>query len=164
MKILVKNNFLYTETETFKCSIGRGGVTKQKIEGDHCTPIGTFKFEKIYYREDKLGKIDFAISSDRISDQDGWCDDPKNKFYNQFVKFPFDGSAEELFRKDDLYDIVCVINYNTKPIVPGKGSAIFLHICKDDFTPTEGCIAVKKEVLLKISQNIIPNSSIIIES
>ena len=163
MKIYVKNNYLHTESETFKCSIGHGGLTKRKCEGDHCTPIGRFKFDKIYYRSDKLGKINFSISSAEISKDDGWCDDPMSKFYNQLIKFPFNASAERLFRDDDLYDIVCVINYNTKPILPGKGSAIFLHICKDDYSQTEGCVAIKKDDLIRVSKHITDNSSIIIE-
>ena len=164
MKIHVKNNFLYTENEKFRCSIGLGGLTEKKIEGDHCTPTGNFKFTKIYYRADKLGKIDFSISSAQISPVDGWCDDPKNKHYNKLIKFPFSGSAEKLYREDDLYDIICVINYNTEPIIPGKGSAIFLHVCKDDFAFTEGCVAVERDVLLKLSKLITSKSNIIIEN
>ncbi len=164
MKFLVKNNYLYTENSSYRCSIGLGGVTKEKMEGDHCTPVGEYKFDKIYYRADKLGKINFLISSAIISHLDGWCDDPDDKSYNQYIQFPFAGSAEKLFREDDLYDIVCVMNYNTKPIQPGRGSAIFLHVCKDDFSHTEGCIAVEKEVLIKISKQITSNTSIIIES
>ena len=89
MKLLVKKNFLYAENEYFKCAIGKNGLTKNKMEGDGCTPFGEFKFEKIYYRADKLGKIIFNNRSFEISKNDGWCDDPKNKFYNQFIKFPF---------------------------------------------------------------------------
>ena len=142
---------------------GIEGVTENK-SGDHCTPVGKYKFEKVYYRAEKLDKIDFLISSDPISKQDGWCDDPNSKYYNQFIKFPFAGSAEKLYREDELYDIVCVLNYNTKPIVHGKGSAIFMHVCKNDFAPTEGCIAVKKEVLIEISKKITSNSTILIEN
>ena len=163
MKFLVKNNYLLIKNKSFKCAIGLGGLTKNKVEGDHCTPIGKFKFDKIYYRSDKLGKINFLISSAEISKHDGWCDDPNDKFYNKFVKLPFERSAEKLYRSDDLYDIVCVINYNTDPVIPGKGSAIFLHVCKDDFAATEGCIAVEKKVLIEISKQITNESTIIIE-
>ena len=160
MKFLVKNNYLLTESESFKCAIGLGGLTTNKLEGDHCTPIGEFKFDKIYYRSDKLGKINFLISSAEIYKNDGWCDDPNDKFYN---KFAFERSAERLYRTDDLYDIVCVMNYNTNPVIPGKGSAIFLHVCEDNFAPTEGCIAVEKKVLIEISKQITSESCIIIE-
>jgi|TARA_B000000557_G_C20578912_1_gene360481 L,D-peptidoglycan transpeptidase YkuD (ErfK/YbiS/YcfS/YnhG family) len=164
MKIFVKNNYLFAKNQSFRCSVGHGGLSNNKIEGDRCTPVGKFKFDKIYYRADKLGRIDFSISSAEISKNDGWCDDPSSKFYNQLVQFPFESSAEKLYREDDLYDIICVINYNTDPVIPGKGSAIFLHICKEDFAHTEGCIAVEKKVLLQISKQIKKNSNITIEN
>ena len=164
MKLFVKNNFLCIGTDTFKCAIGLNGVTAEKQEGDQCTPIGEFSFEKIYYRSDKLGLIDFLIPSSPILQDDGWCDDPESKFYNQHIKFPFIGSAEKLFRNDDLYDLICVLNYNRNPILPGKGSAIFLHVCSNDFGHTEGCVAIEKNVLLQISKKIDYNSRIIIEA
>ncbi len=164
MKLFVKNNYLYFDTETFRCAIGLKGVTANKLEGDKCTPIGEFSFDKIYYRSDKLGLMNFSIPSASILEDDGWCDDPKSNFYNQHIKFPFSGSAEKLYRKDDLYDLIFILNYNTNPIISGKGSAIFLHVCKDDFTPTEGCIALEKKALLKISKRIDYDSKIIIKA
>ena len=97
-----------------------------------------------------MGEFSFKIPFAVIEKNDGWCDDPKSKLYNQHIKFPFDASAEKLFRDDDLYDIICVLNYNTNPIVPGKGSAIFLHICKPNFAGTEGCVAIEKKNILKL--------------
>ncbi len=164
MEMLVKNNYLYAGSDAFRCSIGFGGMTENKREGDRCTPVGKFSFDKIYYRADKLGVLNFLLPSSKITKDDGWCDDPNSKYYNQFIKFPFDSSAEKLFREDNLYDIICVINYNTQSIIPGKGSAIFLHICKDNFDPTEGCIAVEKKNLLNISKQITTSSCIIIEN
>ena len=75
----------------------------------------------------------------------GWCDDPKSTKYNQLINFPFKYSAEKLYRKDNIYDIIVVIEYNMKPIKKNKGSAIFLHITKKNFKRTEGCVAIKKE-------------------
>ncbi len=164
MKLFVKNNYLSTETESFRCAIGLKGVTTNKLEGDQCTPAGEFSFEKIYYRSDKLGMMNFLIPSETIAENDGWCDDPTSEFYNQHVKIPFNGSAERLYRNDDLYDLVYVLNYNTNPIIPGKGSAIFLHICKDDFSHTEGCVAIEKKVLLELSKKINSQSRMIVEA
>ncbi len=154
MNLLVKNNFLYTARDTLRCAIGRNGLTKNKIEGDMCTPVGEFKFDKIYYRADRLDKLNFLIPSHSIDADDGWCDDPSSKLYNQFIKFPFNESAERLHRDDGLYDLICVISYNTDPIVARKGSAIFLHICKPNFESTEGCVAIEKSKLIEISQEI----------
>ena len=94
---------------------------------------------------------------------DGWCDDEKSKFYNQYIQFPFNESAEHLYREDDIYDIFCVLNYNTSPIIPGLGSAIFLHVARSNFAGTEGCIALDKEALLKIATKITYDSRIVIE-
>ena len=164
MKFIVKNKYLFNDTNSYRCSIGYGGLTSNKIEGDHCTPIGEFKFDKIFYRADKLGKMSFSIQSAEIAKNDGWCDDPKSQFYNQHIQFPFKDSAEKLYRDDDLYDIICVISFNTNPTIAGKGSAIFLHICKDNFAATEGCIALEKKVLLEISKKITNETTIIIEN
>ena len=163
MNLLVKNNHLFIKDKKLQCAIGRGGLKKNKVEGDLSTPIGAFKFNKIYYRADKLGETNFEIDSSIIQKNDGWCDDEKSKFYNQYIQFPFNESAEHLYREDDIYDILCVLNYNTSPIIPGLGSAIFLHIARSNFAGTEGCIALDKEALLKIATNITYDSRIVIE-
>ena len=163
MNLLVKNNHLFVNNKKLQCAIGRGGLKKNKVEGDLSTPIGAFKFNKIYYRADKLGETNFEIDSSIIQKNDGWCDDEKSKFYNQYIQFPFNENAEHLYREDDIYDILCVLNYNTSPIIPGLGSAIFLHVARSNFAGTEGCIAIDKEALLKIATNITHDSRIVIE-
>ena len=164
MNLLVQNNYLHSDLGRFACAVGRAGLTTNKIEGDHKTPVGEFKFKKIYYRKDRLGEMIFQIPFAIIRENDGWCDDPKSKLYNQHVQFPFDASAERLFRDDDLYDIICVLNYNTNPIVPGKGSAIFLHICKPNFAGTEGCVAIEKKNILKLVNLIDCNTKLIVKT
>ena len=163
MKLLIQNNYLHSDLGQYACAVGRNGLTRNKVEGDHKTPIGEFKFEKIYYRADKLGDMNFNLPSKAISKIDGWCDDPKSKLYNQFIQFPFDASAETLYRSDDLYDVLCVINYNTYPTVPGKGSAIFLHICKPNFEGTEGCVAIEKKNIIELVKRIDSDTKIIIK-
>ena len=163
MKLLVQNNYLYSDLGQFACAIGRGGLTTNKIEGDHKTPVGEFKFKKIYYRKDKLGEMTFKIPFVIIGENDGWCDDPKSKLYNQHIQFPFDSSAEKLFRDDDLYDLLCVINHNTDPIIPGKGSAIFLHISKPNFEGTEGCVAIEKGNIIELAKKIDVTTKLIIK-
>ena len=163
MDLLVKNNHLFVRDKKLKCAVGHNGLTNDKKEGDLSTPTGVFSFNKIYYRADKLGKIKFAIDSSIIQENDGWCDDQNSKLYNQYIQFPFKESAEHLYRSDDIYDIVCVLDYNTSPIIPGKGSAIFLHIARPNFVGTEGCIAIEKEELLQITANLTNESRIVIE-
>ena len=163
MNLLVQNNYLHSDLGRFACAVGHAGLTTNKIEGDHKTPVGEFKFNKIYYRKDRLGDMLFKIPFAVIEKNDGWCDDPKSKLYNQHIQFPFEARAEKLFRDDDLYDIICVLNYNTNPIVPGKGSAIFLHICKPNFAGTEGCVAIEKKNILKLVNLIDLNTKLIIK-
>ena len=163
MHLLVKNNYLFLENKTLPCALGHNGITNNKKEGDLSTPLGTFAFNKIYYRADKFGEKKFKLPSSEIRKNDGWCDDPKSKQYNQHILFPFNGSAEHLYRDDCIYDIVCVLNYNTSPVIPGLGSAIFLHVAKSNFEGTEGCIAVEKFALLEIATCLTNESRIVIE-
>ena len=147
-KVLKYKNFLY------KCAIGKNGITNSKIEGDKCTPSGIYSIEKIYYREDRLSmpKLDFQTIP--INKNFGWCDDIRSTYYNKFIKFPFSYSAEFLYREDDIYNIICVINYNTNPIIKNKGSAIFLHVANSDYAETAGCLALKQNDLIELLQNI----------
>ena len=148
MCIRVKKNYLTFRGEQFQCSIGRSGFSENKKEGDGFTPIGTFYIENIYYRADKIENLDTNIDKIIIDESDGWCDDPSQKEYNQLIRFPFKFSAEKLFREDSLYNVVCVLNYNTNPVTPGIGSAIFMHVAHDEYKPTEGCVALKQEDLI----------------
>ncbi len=81
----------------------------------------------------------------------GWCDDPKSKEYNKLIKYPFKYSSEKLFRSDNLYDIIIVLDFNMHPIKKNKGSAIFIHVASKNLTPTKGCVAVRKKELIKIT-------------
>ena len=130
--------------------MGKNGLTKKKIEGDLKTPKGKFKFEYLFYRKDRIKIIKTKIKKRVIKKNMGWCDEPKSNFYNQLIKFPFKYNAEKLFLKKKIYDLILVLNYNTKPVIKNKGSAIFLHIASKKLTPTKGCVAVKKKDLLKI--------------
>ena len=84
----------------------------------------------------------------------GWCDDPKAKKYNKLIEFPFKFQAEKLYLKENIYDVIVVLNYNMKPIIPNKGSAIFLHLAKKNYRPTEGCIAISKKDMILLLSNI----------
>ena len=163
MKLVVKNGFLTNENLKIKCSIGYNGLSSNKFEGDGCTPIGHFTITKILYRPDKINDCEFILDSEVIKKLDGWCDDINSDLYNQKIEFPFGPSAEHLYRNDDLYDLVCIIDYNLNPIIRGKGSAIFLHIASDDFSPTQGCVAIKKDELLQIATKLDKNSTINID-
>ena len=153
MLLRLKNKeYLIVDEFKFKCSIGKKGLNSKKIEGDHCTPIGVFKIGRVYYRPDRIKKPDTSLKTKKITKNMGWCDDAYNKNYNKEIFLNKKNKGEKLFRKDNTYDILIVIEYNTNKTKPFKGSAIFIHLTKN-YKHTKGCIALKKNdllILLKI--------------
>ena len=153
MIIFLKNKqTLIVDEFKFKCCIGKKGTTLNKIEGDKKTPRGIYKLGPLYYRKDRNNKIETKLKKKPILKKYGWCDDINNKKYNQLIKVNKNIRHERMFRKDSKYDFLIPIQYNTKNIKIGKGSAIFLHLTKN-YKPTAGCIAINKKdflILLKI--------------
>ena len=160
MHIIINKNFLTFGKYKAKCAIGKRGINYKKKEGDLVTPKGVYKIKFILYREDRIKKIQTTLKKIKIKKNFGWCNDPKSKKYNQLIKLPFDYSYEKLFRRENAYDIVLVLNYNMNPIRRNKGSAIFIHIAKKSFKKTEGCVAVSKVDLLKILKGIKKNTKV----
>jgi len=124
------------------------------------TPKGKFKLTKIYYRSDRIKNIDSPLKKIRIKKDMGWCDDVSSKRYNKQIKINKSISHEKLYRKDNIYDVIVVLNYNLNPIINGKGSAIFLHVAKKNYNKTQGCIALKKNELLYLLSKIKKNTQI----
>ena len=158
LKLKNKEHLIIDEFK-FKCSIGKKGLKSKKTEGDNCTPKGVFKIGKVYYRPDRVNKPETILKTKIITKNMGWCDDPYNKNYNKEIILNKKNKGEKLFRKDHAYDILIVIEYNTKKIQKFKGSAIFIHLTKN-YRPTEGCIALKKNDLLILLKIINKNSKI----
>tara|TARA_B110000971_G_scaffold216582_1_gene251844 strand:- start:1881 stop:2372 length:492 start_codon:yes stop_codon:yes gene_type:complete len=153
MNIKLKQKFLYFNEYKIKCAIGKRGITSKKIEGDEKTPKGTFTLKSIFYRKDRISSIKTSLKKTIIKKNMGWCDDSSSRYYNRLVKLPFNLSAEKLWLKARVYDVIIIINYNLKPTIKNKGSAIFLHIAKRNYGPTKGCIAItKKDIILLISK------------
>ena len=151
IKLKNKDKLLYDEF-VFKCSIGKNGLKKNKLEGVNSTPVGTFLLGPVYYRNDRVDKPYTKLKTFKINKQMGWCDDPNNVNYNKEVKLNKKIKAEKLYKKDKIYDIIIVINYNTRKIIRNKGSAIFIHVT-NNYKPTRGCVALSLndiEILLKI--------------
>jgi L,D-peptidoglycan transpeptidase YkuD (ErfK/YbiS/YcfS/YnhG family) len=160
MIIVKKSGYLKYKNLKFRCALGKEGVKKKTMEGDNITPKGIFKIIKIYYRPDKIKKIKTLIKKIKIKKNMGWCDDPNSRFYNKLINLPTKYSHEKLYRNDHLYDLIVVLSYNTNPIIKNKGSAIFMHIAKNSYKKTKGCIALKKEHLIKIISKIKKNTKI----
>ena len=154
MHILINKNYLTYNKLKLKCVVGKKGIGNKRKEGDLITPKGEFKIKYILYRKDRIKKIQSKLRKIVIKKSMGWCNDGKSKDYNKLINLPFDYSYEVLFRKENIYDIVLVLNYNMSPIKKNRGSAIFIHIAKKDYKKTQGCVAVKKIALLKILKEI----------
>jgi len=148
----------------YRCAIGKNGVAEDRVEGDGKTPLGCFEIRKVLYRKDKIEKLQTVLLVEEISENDTWCDDVKDKNYNSLIKLPYNASHEKLWRDDDLYDIIAVLGYNDKPVIAGKGSAIFMHIAGQNYSPTAGCIAFSKADLLEILKNCDKNTLVCIKA
>jgi L,D-peptidoglycan transpeptidase YkuD (ErfK/YbiS/YcfS/YnhG family) len=160
MIIVKKSGILKYKNFIFRCALGKSGIKRKIKEGDNITPKGIYKITRIYYREDKIKKLKTTIKKIKIKKNMGWCDDPKSKFYNKLIRLPSKYSYEKLYRKDNIYDLLAVLNYNMNPIFKNKGSAIFIHIAKNNYEFTAGCIALKKGDLIKLLEKIKKNTKI----
>lgn len=158
--IVTADGWLQAGDTRIRCALGRGGLTEKGGEGDGISPQGTYALRRVLYRADKLNTPQISLPVAAIEKQDGWCDDPAHPTYNQQVTLPVEASAESLWRDDALYDVIVVLGYNDDPIVPGKGSAIFMHIAQPDYSPTEGCVALAQEDLLKVLKDCGPETVI----
>ena len=154
MHILIKNKLLNCGNYKVKCAVGKRGIKIKKKEGDLITPKGQFKIKCVLYRKDRIGRLNTKLKKTPIKKNMGWCDDPSSKFYNKLINFPFKFNAEKLYKRENIYDIILVLDFNMSPIRKNKGSAIFIHIAKKKFTPTKGCVAISKNVLKKILSKI----------
>ena len=153
-KIIIKKKFLIFSNYKIKSAIGKRGIRVKKKEGDFITPKGSFKILKILYRKDRIKNFNTKIKKIPLKRNMGWCNDPRSKRYNKLISFPFNYSAEKLYKKNNTYDIILVLNYNMNPVRKNKGSAIFIHVAKRDYSKTEGCIAISKKNLKNISKKI----------
>tara|TARA_Y100001935_G_scaffold240673_1_gene229398 strand:- start:318 stop:809 length:492 start_codon:yes stop_codon:yes gene_type:complete len=162
MHINLKKKYLYFYNYKIKCSIGKNGLTNNKCEGDQKTPKGKFKFTILFYRKDRVPNFQCKIKSKSIKKNMGWCDDPVSKHYNKLIYFPFKYSAEKLYIKENIYDFILVLNYNTRPVKKGAGSAIFLHLTEKKFKATKGCIGIRKKDFLNVLKKVSKKTNLII--
>lgn len=165
MMIEVNGNGNHTGVVSFKgkswpCSLGKSAITEDKKEGDHASPAGTYPLRALYYRKDKVKKPACYLEAIEISKDMGWCDEPAHDDYNKRVSLPFAASHETLWRHDALYDVIVVLGHNDNPPVPGKGSCIFMHVAKEGYEGTEGCVALKRQDLLDLLALLEPDTNL----
>lgn len=163
-------NLVVTPTGTrfgnivFPCSIGRGGITNTKQEGDGATPVGRHRITGILYRPDRIDPATLPRLARPIGLRDRWCDDPTHPAYNHAVSTPFTASSEALRRADPLYDLILTTDWNWPHAIPGKGSAIFVHTWRQPGYPTAGCVAFSRKHLIWIAQRVTPTTSLIVRA
>jgi len=150
-----------------RCALGRGGVRADKREGDGATPAGTFAVRRLLFRPDRgptptTALPTTALSAAALTPAHGWCDDPAHADYNREVRLPHPARCESLWRDDGVYDLIVVLGHNDAPAVPGLGSAIFLHLARDAYAPTEGCVALARDDLVALLAVLAPGDSLCI--
>lgn len=148
--VLTADGFLILGADRYPACYGRGGIRREKEEGDGATPVGLLPLRRVLYRADRLAAPRAAVPLEPISPQDGWCDDPADRRYNNQIRLPYSGRHEELWRQDGVYDVIGILGWNDSPVVKGRGSAIFLHVTTPDRAPTAGCIALSLEHLREV--------------
>ncbi|NQV45365.1 MAG: L,D-transpeptidase family protein [Rhodospirillales bacterium] len=134
----------------FQCALGPAGIVLDKREGDGGSPVGAFPLRRVLYRPDRLEPPETLLPVYAISDRDGWCDDPTRPEYNQHIILPHVATHERLWRDDHIYDVIVEVGYNDNPPVSGKGSAIFMHVARAEYAPTQGCVALQLDDLLRV--------------
>ncbi len=144
----------------FPAALGKSGVRARKFEGDGSSPMGFWPAIQIYYRPDRVRRRATALPMEPLRQDAGWCDAPPDRNYNRKIALPYPASSERLWRNDRLYDIIVVLDYNVTRRVAGRGSAIFMHIARRGFAPTAGCIALKREHLLRLI-SVLPRGAVI---
>lgn len=146
----------------FACALGRSGQRALKREGDGATPPGEFELQHVFYRADRIMRPTTRLPLRALRSNDGWCDAAGDRNYNRHVVHPYPASAERMWREDELYDVLVVISHNQRPRVRGHGSAVFIHIAREGYTPTEGCIALRRADLLRLLGWLRPGDRIVV--
>ena len=165
MNLIVTRNalglpVLQCGADVFRAAVGSGGIGIKRGEGDGITPVGVFPVRRVLYRSDRIARPHTAVPVEALCRDDGWCDSPEDGRYNRPVKLPHGASAEALWRDDHLYDLIVILGFNDDPVVPGAGSAIFVHVASDDFGATAGCVALALSDLLKVVSGLSPDGTV----
>lgn len=149
--IISEDGWLLARGLRLPCALGWGGRRKAKREGDGATPVGRFPLQGVLYRADRMAAPATQLPCRMLTPDDGWCDDPADALhYNRWVRLPHGSRTERLYRADSVYDVIVLLGYNDAPPVPGRGSAIFMHVARSHYAPTEGCIALTLADLLEV--------------
>ena len=158
-----RQGWLRAGLRTLPVALGRGGVKANKREGDGATPRGTFRLKRLWWRAERHARPPTLLPARRIRQDDGWCEDPADRRYNQPVKLAPASNADRLARADDLYDFIIELDHNTRPRIKGRGSAVFIHAAREGFAPTAGCVALDRKTLRRLLASLGPHTKIVVE-
>jgi L,D-peptidoglycan transpeptidase YkuD (ErfK/YbiS/YcfS/YnhG family) len=148
--------------QTIKVALGHGGIRADKREGDGGTPKGTFRPLRLWWRADRHPRPATFLAVRAIGPEDAWCEDPSDRHYNQPVRLNSKQRGDRLKRNDHLYDFIVEIDHNTHPRIAGRGSAVFLHLARKDFSPTAGCVSMTRSAMLRLLKRLGPETKIVI--
>jgi len=154
--------WLMAGQQTIPVALGRGGIIANKREGDGGTPKGTFRPRQLWWRADRSPRPQTFLPVRPIRPGDAWSEDPASRHYNQPIKLGRETSGDRLTRADHLYDFIVEIDHNTSPRVAGRGSAVFLHLARPNFSPTAGCVSMTKSAMLHLLRRMGTDTKIII--
>jgi L,D-peptidoglycan transpeptidase YkuD (ErfK/YbiS/YcfS/YnhG family) len=157
-----RRGWLTAGDQTIPVALGRGGIIANKREGDGGTPKGTFRPRRLWWRADRHPRPHTFLPIRAIRPEDAWCEDPHSRHYNQPVRLERDDGGDRLQRDDHLYDFIIEIDHNACPRVAGLGSAVFLHLARENFSPTAGCVSMTKSAMLRLLRRLGPETRIVI--
>ena len=155
--------WLLAEGRQIPVALGRSGILVNKREGDGGTPRGRFRLLRLWWRPDRTPRPRTLLPVRRIGKRDAWCEDPRDRHYNRPVRLAEGASADRLWREDRLYDLIIELDHNTRPRVTGRGSAVFIHVAREGFKPTAGCVALSAPRLQRLLERVGPATRVVIE-
>jgi L,D-peptidoglycan transpeptidase YkuD (ErfK/YbiS/YcfS/YnhG family) len=147
---------------TIPVALGRGGIRANKREGDGGTPRGVFHPRCLWWRADRHVRPKSFLPVRAIRPEDAWCEDPADRHYNQAIRLEHGEAGDRLRREDHLYDFIVEIDHNTSPRIAGRGSAVFLHLARANFSPTAGCVSMTHSDMLRLLRRMGPQTRIVI--
>jgi L,D-peptidoglycan transpeptidase YkuD (ErfK/YbiS/YcfS/YnhG family) len=154
---------LHVGSLVLPCALGPTGVRRRKREGDGATPAGRFRLLSGGWRDDRAARPASGLPLAPLRVGDLWCDDPSHALYNRPARAPFKGGCEIMRRDDRLYDVVIVLDHNQRPRVRGAGSAIFLHVAREGFSPTQGCVAIAPQAMRRLLPRLSTKTTLIVD-
>jgi L,D-peptidoglycan transpeptidase YkuD (ErfK/YbiS/YcfS/YnhG family) len=157
-----RRGWLTAGSQTIPVALGRGGIIANKREGDGGTPMGTFRPRRLWWRADRHPRPRTPLPVRAIRPEDAWCEDAASRHYNRPVRLGHGADGDRLRRDDHLYDFIIEIDHNTSPRVAGRGSAVFLHLARPNFSPTAGCVSMTRSAMLHLLRQIGPHTKITI--